>query len=50
MKPLTYKRIYKRFFKLGCGIGRHSYLFPKNGFDVDSLDYSETAMQEVIYE
>lgn len=28
----------KHFLDLGCGLGRHSILFGKNGFDVSSFD------------
>lgn len=30
---------------LGCGLGRHSILFSKYGFDVTAVDLSETAIQ-----
>jgi len=41
------KNNYKKILDLGCGVGRHSYLFAENGFNVDSLDFSETAIKEV---
>lgn len=31
---------------LGCGIGRHSIMFGKNGFDVDCFDISEDAINK----
>lgn len=34
----------KNFLDLGCGIGRHSIFFGKNGFNVHCLDISETAI------
>lgn len=33
------------FLDLGCGLGRHSILFAKNGFNVHSFDISEEAIQ-----
>lgn len=32
---------YNRFLDMGCGLGRHSILFAKNGFDVDAFDLSQ---------
>ena len=34
----------RRFLDLGCGLGRHSVLFAKNGFDVSCFDISEEAV------
>ena len=34
----------KQFVDLGCGLGRHSVLFGKNGFDVKCIDLSENAV------
>ncbi|MCI8546613.1 MAG: class I SAM-dependent methyltransferase [Clostridia bacterium] len=34
----------KDFLDLGCGLGRHSILFGKNGFNVYCLDISENAI------
>lgn len=34
----------KHFLDLGCGLGRHSILFGKNGFDVSSFDISQEAI------
>lgn len=34
----------RRFLDLGCGIGRHSIFFGKNGFNVRCLDISEEAV------
>ena len=31
----------KEFLDLGCGLGRHSILFGKNGFNVYGMDISE---------
>jgi len=33
------------FLDLGCGLGRHTVLFAKNGFEVDALDISENAIE-----
>ena len=35
----------KEFLDLGCGLGRHSILFGKNGFNVYSFDISEEAIK-----
>lgn len=35
----------KSFLDLGCGLGRHSILFGKNGFDVSCFDLSENALE-----
>ena len=32
------------FLDLGCGLGRHSILFGKNGFNVNAFDISEEAL------
>lgn len=37
-------RRFKRFLDLGCGLGRHSLLFANNGFEVDSFDLSDIAV------
>lgn len=34
----------KYFLDLGCGLGRHSILFGKNGFNVDCFDISQEAI------
>lgn len=34
----------KSVLDMGCGLGRHSILFAKNGFDVTALDISEEAL------
>jgi ubiquinone/menaquinone biosynthesis C-methylase UbiE len=34
----------KDFLDLGCGLGRHSVLFAKNGFNVSCFDISEEAI------
>lgn len=36
----------KEFLDLGCGIGRHSILFGKNGFNVSCFDISENAIEK----
>ena len=36
----------KTFLDLGCGLGRHSILFGKNGFDVSCFDISEEAINK----
>jgi SAM-dependent methyltransferase len=38
---------YRRILDLGCGLGRHSILFARNGFDVDSFDLSADAVAEL---
>ena len=35
---------FKDFLDLGCGLGRHSILFAKNGFNVSCFDISEEAI------
>ena len=35
----------KDFLDLGCGLGRHSVLFGKNGFNVSCFDISEEAIE-----
>ncbi len=35
---------YKNILDLGCGLGRHSILFAKKGFNVSSCDLSEYAI------
>lgn len=35
----------KDFLDLGCGLGRHSILFGKNGFNVYCFDISENAIE-----
>ena len=34
----------KKFLDLGCGLGRHTILFARNGFDVSAFDISEDAI------
>jgi ubiquinone/menaquinone biosynthesis C-methylase UbiE len=41
------KRGFSRFLDLGCGIGRHAFLFAKNGFSVDALDLSEEGLLKI---
>ena len=36
----------KDFLDLGCGLGRHSMLFGRNGFNVSSIDISEEAVKQ----
>ena len=36
----------KHFLDLGCGLGRHSILFGKNGFNVYSFDISREAIEK----
>ena len=33
------------FLDMGCGLGRHSVLFAKNGFNVSAFDISENAIE-----
>ena len=35
----------KDFLDLGCGLGRHSILFGKNGFQISCLDLSKEALE-----
>lgn len=35
---------YKKFLDLGCGRGRHSIQFAKDGFEVSSIDLSDIAV------
>lgn len=37
---------FKDFLDLGCGLGRHSILFGKNGFEVSCFDISADAIKE----
>lgn len=37
---------FKTFLDLGCGLGRHSILFGKNGFKVSCFDISEEAISQ----
>lgn len=39
------KQQKQSFLDLGCGLGRHTILFAKNGFDVLAFDISETAIE-----
>lgn len=39
------KQNKKNFLDLGCGLGRHSILFGKNGFEVYCFDISENAIK-----
>ena len=36
-----------RVLDLGCGLGRHSFLFARYGFEVSAIDTSEKAVQSV---
>ncbi|MBR3512229.1 MAG: class I SAM-dependent methyltransferase [Clostridia bacterium] len=36
----------KDFLDLGCGLGRHTILFGKNGFNVKAFDISEVAVEK----
>ena len=36
---------FKRFFDLGCGLGRHSLFFAREGFSVDAFDLSASALE-----
>lgn len=38
---------FKRFLDLGCGLGRHSIYFAKNGFEVSSADLSDYAVNHL---
>jgi SAM-dependent methyltransferase len=38
------KKGYSRFLDLGCGLGRHSIFFANNGYQVDSFDLSDNAI------
>lgn len=38
---------FSRMLDLGCGIGRHSFLFAKNGFTVDAFDLSEEGVVRI---
>lgn len=37
----------KKFLDLGAGIGRHSLLFAKNGFDVTAFDFSKEGLDKI---
>lgn len=34
----------QRLLDLGCGVGRHAIFFAENGFEVDAIDLSESAV------
>ncbi|HBF40096.1 MAG TPA: class I SAM-dependent methyltransferase [Firmicutes bacterium] len=38
---------YKRLLDLGCGLGRHSIFFAKNGFAVDAFDLSVNGLEKL---
>lgn len=42
---LNKKRVSGKVLDIGCGAGRHSILFSKNGFDVTGFDYSSNAIK-----
>ncbi len=39
---------YKTLLDLGCGLGRHTILFAKQGFDVSAMDLSSEAVSSTI--
>jgi 2-polyprenyl-3-methyl-5-hydroxy-6-metoxy-1,4-benzoquinol methylase len=41
------ERGYSKILDLGCGKGRHSIMFAQNGFDVSSLDLSESGIRSL---
>ena len=41
-----YSQGKRKFLDLGCGLGRHSILFGKNGFEVSCFDISEEAIKK----
>ena len=41
-----YSQGKRKFLELGCGLGRHSILFGKNGFEVSCFDISEEAIKK----
>lgn len=42
------KQKKKEFLDIGCGLGRHSIQFAKNGFDVNAIDLSKNAIDYAI--
>ncbi len=42
--PLLHANQCRRVLDLGCGVGRHSYLLAAEGFEVTSMDRSETGL------
>lgn len=36
---------YSRLFDLGCGLGRHSLFFAREGFSIDAFDLSASALE-----
>ena len=38
---------FSKILDLGCGKGRHSIMFAQNGFDVSSLDLSESGIKNL---
>lgn len=41
------KQDFKNFLDLGCGLGRHSILFAKNGFEVEAFDLSKSGIEDL---
>lgn len=41
------KRKFNKILDLGCGIGRHSIFFSKNGFKVDATDLSSDGIEKL---
>ncbi len=41
------KQGFKKILDLGCGIGRHSILLAKKGFEVDAFDLSESGIKDL---
>ena len=37
---------FKNFLDLGCGLGRHTVLFAKNGFNVSGFDISKEGIRK----
>jgi ubiquinone/menaquinone biosynthesis C-methylase UbiE len=41
------KQGFKKILDLGCGVGRHSILFAKEGFEVSALDLGEEGLEKL---
>lgn len=48
LSELWQSKGFKRFLDLGCGLGRHSVYFSQKGFEVNSVDLSEYAVNHLM--
>ena len=45
--PIFSQKKYKKILDVGCGIGRHSFLFNQCGFKTTALDGSQAALDYI---